>query len=238
MRKIFQNFDLVSIPVLPGVASVYFPEDALFTDKTISQMIFFSSDENLKDPVGLDVVPPAFLDYCYLNLCRENKQLAVQNLSCSLLRPACNLDIRLNGEIDFTMSEIKIMNHALLDKTHSVLIGVEYQTRYKDPFVEPTQTTLLNIPLSSGKTVYKLSDFGAYELAEKKIKRMTTHGNTDCFLILREKSGKVYNQLPLSLFIPFLNSENSYFDNISIDFDNSLIETLNNSSDVQLTFFY
>jgi hypothetical protein len=240
MRKIIQNFDLIAIPIQAGNTSVYFPIDRLYTDKKINRLFVLSATECSQYITGVEAVPKEFYDYVYVDLFDCDRQIITNNLSTRLLLPECNVDVRINEPLDYSLSEIKIMPNGLLDssKTYVLLFGFEFQTNIKSAFVEPTNTYLIDIPFVNQQQRYKLADFGTYALSNKRIRRIIASGNTDCFLTLRERSGKVFDQIPLVLLTAFLNSENTYFDFLDIDFDNSFIETTNYNDKLNLTFYY
>ena len=220
---------------------IYLPDDRIFKGRKITRLYFFTSDDVSTDVTGNPVVPANFLNYLYLNLFSEANKKIYQNLSLSLLNINCNAGILVSDILDYVSSEIKILRNTILNPgvTYSLPVGFEYETGYRDPFSENADMFRLVFNLSENRSHYLLSSHGGTALSGTRIRRITAKGNLDGFLTLREVSGKVYNEIPLSLLRFGLNTEDLYFDNIRLDVWNSYIEIVNPSNNpLELLFYY
>lgn len=240
MRKIIQNIDLISLIIDSDGSYIFLPKDRIFSDKKIKNITVISAVHTPNSSDGVAVLNNAVLDYTFINLYNEKENIVFRSLSAKMLSIDNNTEIRINDFLNFSLSEISISsNVGFVPGSYALLLAVEYQTRLYSPFIEPDNCYTVDIPVEVGKTMYNLKDYAIRFLDRKTITRITATGDTTGFLTLRDKSDKVINEMPLCMLRENLTSENTYFDRLNIDFQNSYISVPNGmSSDLSLTFYY
>jgi len=241
MKKIIQNFDLYPLVVNNQTRIINFPEDLLFSDKKIERISLLSANYMPYFTTGEKIVPDDFLKYVYFYLFNSEKNNKTRNLSGEFLRINSNLDLTINSKLDFSQCEMKVMRNEVLENGVSYLLPilVYYTDRTKQSFTEPSSSYLIDVSILPNRKFYRLSDFGTYALVGKQINRLQVSGLTDAVITLRTADGFVINQIPLSVFIEDITSENVYLDKTEMDWDNSYIETVKGASGkIFLNFYY
>lgn len=239
--KILQNIDLIEFQVTSAGGNFYLPKDRLFCGKKITRITLVSSATVTLSPIGLPVVVDAFLPYVSVSLYNNNSKEIMRNMQGVFLVPGINADYKINSMLDYSMSVIKVAkNNAIADNTiNSLLVVVEYQNANRTPLIEPSNSLLVQIPAVAGKTRYNLKDYIISSLTNKSVYRIVVDGAVDGFITIREKTGKVFNQIPLAMLKAFIETENIYLDALNIDFENTYIETPNEiTSTIEITFIY
>lgn len=240
MRKIVQNIDLVALTINSDGSFIFLPKDRIFFDKKIKNITVIGATDTPYSPDGSSTIASSVLSYTFLKLFNKSDKLIFRSVLAKMLSIDNNTEIHINDYLNFQLSEIFLTNNsAFVPGSYSLLLAVEYQTRLYSPFIEPDNCYTVEIPNVGGKTVYNLKDYGINFLTKKTITRITATGDTTGFITIRDKSDKVINEMPLCLLKENLTSENTYFDRLNIDFQNSYISVPNGmSSDLSLTFYY
>lgn len=241
MKKIIQHFDIYPVTVDYHTHLVRLPEDLLFSGKTIDRISILTADDMPVFNTGEKLIPSGYLNFIYLYLADDRKNRKHDKLSGSFLRINSNLGITVNSKIDFSRSEIKINRNELLEagETYLMPILIYYSDRPKQPFTEPSSSYLLRVPVVPSLKFYFLHEFGAIALTGKQVARLQVSGLTDGVMTLRTADGFVINQIPLSVFVEDLTSENVYLDKTEIDWYNSFIEVNGGSEgEILLNFYY
>jgi len=235
---IIQNFDNLSI-IVNSAKSSFFPKDRIFTNEVINNIITFSNDDITNDMQGNDVVSYDEMKYLFISLFDNEKNKIFKNLNCQNLSSTANVKLSMVNYIDFDISKIDVKYSEILNK--SIILGISYITHLISEILPINNAYGIRIKNEANKKLYRLSDFGGWKLKDEKVKMITSKGFKDCFLTLRDVSGKVCNQMPLNLLSENLKTEKIIFDNYQLDVENSYIEIpteINQDNDILLTFYY
>lgn len=241
MKKRYQNIDLLEFAVNSTTNTIYFPTDRLFCGKKIKRITLLNASHCAYSSVGMPTIPATLMPYLFLDVYNILKQNIVKSLQSLYLVPGVNQDITLNQLLDYTLTTVRMNSNSILTAgvTYSLPVVVEYQTTTPQPFIEPTNAQRIAITPIANQLKYKLSDYLQYSLNNKKIARIIVSGDTNGYLTVRDTDNKIINQLPLAMLTANLETDNTYFDSLLIDFNNSYIETPNElSTTTEITFYY
>lgn len=239
--KRFQNIDTFEILVTNTGGNFYFPIDRPFVGKKIKRIqVLFSTFQQFS-PLGIKLLPFDSSAFVYLNLFEFGKSSPFyKNLSFSVNSITSNQDFLINRVVDFQASNISIKPNTKMTAgdTYSMLIAIEYQTKNYDVMLEATNVKTIFIEPVEGKYKYDLKDYITNaSLGEKKVTRIVCEGNIQGYLTLRTKGENTFNNVPLCFLLRDINTEHNYFDNLSVDFENSNIN-MSATGGVQLSFYY
>ncbi len=181
MKKIIQHFDLYPVWVDSHTNVVVLPQDLLFLDKKIERISILTADYMPVFNTGEKLVPDTYLKHVYFNLFDAGKNPKMRNLAAEFLRINSNIGLNINSKLDFSRCTMKVMHNEILEPGENYILPVlvYYSDRPKQPFTEPSNSLLLEVPVVPERCFYRLSDFGGYALVGKQIARIQASGLTN-----------------------------------------------------------
>lgn len=234
--KLIENIDTYYFTVKKGQTALYLPKDRPYAGRLLTGITVFDDAALACAPNGDTVVPSLFVPCCTLNLYDEDKRRIVNDyaLPCVTLN---NLGFALRDRLNYDISEIRVLDSTQLSSgtAYALPVCVEYkqEDRPERPLVIPTDSYTFAVQPADFNTrgFLLLSDLNVSALFGKKVKKITAQIPGQPFaqmgngaLTLREKGGRVFNQVPLDMLRAFATTDDIYFDNYEIDFYNSYIE--------------
>jgi len=248
--KVIENIDTHYFGVNQGMTSLYFPKDAIYAGEVIKELTVFGADSISKAPNGIDVVPDTFLKKCTFGIFdTEKKRISKDYTAFNFSH--CNLNKKINRTLDYDLSEILVIDSTDLTVGTDYVMPVcfEYKQNFcTAPVMVPTFSDTIEIKAADfgSRKMLMLNKYNISELKEKKIKKITVQKKSSpsapigrLALTLREKLGRTFSQVPLDMFRAYATTDDIYFDNYVIDFNNSFIESGDTpTDDILLTFYY
>lgn len=233
----FQNLDLIEIPVNLNTKIITLPQDGLYVNKKINRIYAIPAELCPVTPLGRANLSAAFYDYIYFSAFDKENREFIRSLSVSYMLPNSNVDIRINRMLNFKLTNFAVQTLPEVDvpSNYSILLLVEYQSMNRQPIFDATNTVSRSVSIPTAGRV-PLAMFK--DLISGKVYRMTSRNATSQFLTLRDKTGKVFNQVPAVILDERNLTEQRYFDALDIDWENSYAESAQNNTTFDLTLYY
>lgn len=233
----FQNLDLIEIPVNLNTKIITLPQDGLYVNKKINRIYAIPAELCPVTPLGRANISAAVFDYIYFSAFDKENREFIRSLSVSYMLPNSNVDIRINRMLNFKLTNfaVQTLPEGISAINNSLLLLVEYQSMNRQPIFDATNTVSRSVSIPTAGRI-PLSMFK--DLITGKVYRMTSRNATSQFLTLRDKTGKVLNQVPAVILDERNLTEQRYFDALEIDWDNSFAETAQNNTTFDFTLYY
>lgn len=234
----FQNLDLIEIPVNFNTKIITLPQDGLYVNKKINRIYAIPAELCPVTPLGRANISAEFYNYIYFSAFDKENREFIRSLSVSYMLPNSNVDIRINRMLNFKLTNFAVQtlpNELIVNSNFSILLLVEYQSMNRQPIFDATNTVSRSVSIPSAGRI-PLSIFK--DLITGNVYRMTSRNATSQFLTLRDKTGKVLNQVPAVILDERNLTDQRYFDSLDIDWENSYAESAQNNTNFDLTLYY
>ena len=236
MDRIINNINWIRTVFKEGESNYYFPINTGFSDKKINRIKVYRDGR-----AGDGAVNHDDLKNIFLTLKREGGTFVVQNMPLSNIEHNLNFDIEVNCKIDFTTSFIRIADDL---KGESLLFYFFYDEKQQYASLPCNNKTLI-IPIDTARSEkFVLSDFldGAFPVKVKAIEVAKIFPGK-AYLTIREKAGRVFNDVSLDFFEALHGRRRFFVDDFDIDLRNSFLDYKDTGNhvgkdEICLTFYY
>ncbi len=244
--RVYKNIDTCLLTVADD-NHLYFPKNVNFKGKKIDFIHIFAGTGTAPNGTT-SLVTESDLKNFYIDLYNDQKKRLFQNVITSQFYTENNFIIPVNSILDLDLSNISIINNTFAGQVLQIVIV--YDAINTDEIELTNQNVVITIPYADFQNVTKLkldTYIDQYFFATRKVTAIEAKFNNDiCYLTFREKSGKIFKEVPNSIYninqysISEKNRNILFLDNYDIDFKNSYVsfgsKTLNN--DLQIIFYY
>lgn len=233
---IVQNLNTIFLECNPTDYELYLNKERFIENKEVDYLFPFLVDGYTFNNIPL--AAESMLDDSYFNIhhnCFKGDYIKRMNLG--LMNNRSTMKKEINALLDYDLTKV-VMNTQAAQKCYIPIIAI-YTKKTLNPQLETYNKLTLKIKAPNAG-VYKLSDFGGYQLRGKAIKHIEAMDVCNCFMTLRTINNENnINYMPTDLlYYPTQKGDNEIsFDDIEIDTDNSIFQ-FEKSGELELIFKY
>lgn len=242
MNRIFQNIDYLALPIEQESGVIFFPKDRLYYGKTVKRIFIIDGDGTNRTPSGEQVAQVG--GGCVsVNLYDTDGQQVTHKLNSECLRPDFVQDIYINRQLDWALCQIEYRDLAASEIGHCLSVVIEYSDRSYQPPREPLCFASFTVPATVQKAVSLYDIVGEFLDGRAVVRIDGTKTSNNYYLTIRDRHGKVFNEIPCELLQNEPASggrpEPNLFDSLNIDMRNTYLDFPSGMPVAQtLTFFY
>lgn len=237
---VVQNIDMIFLKIYPETNEVYLPKNRFLVNQKLGYLLPFFG-ENSETFNGVPLIDVQEAHNVFLDVFEADKDYKYKNVQTALLNVLSEIKTPLNCIVDFDITRFTMSD--MICQTNSYLAVASIYCNELKQSIDVSNNDSITLRLSQpAKGIYKLKDFGGYNLNGKRIKQLLTKNGENCYITIRTTDNKNnFLNVPLRLFEDNLQIQDNkiYFDSISVDSDNTTITVeANKNDDILLTFKY